>query len=669
MATESVGGVSYSVDVDLGDLNQLDAYMKKINKDSTAALGGVDSAVKKTESTFGGLSKTSAAVSSAFKLQKGSAQQLGFQLQDVAVQAQMGTSWFTILGQQGSQLAAVFGPGGALFGAVIAISAAIGGVLVKAMTDAGSAAKKLPAELQARLDAIKQSLQEVDEESKRAFSQVELGKINNEYDSLSKRIQSLIKENESLRVVSREANSPSAAQRAGIAIDANNKRIKDLKAQQADLALLQEKITSEVILSKDGWTQYKEEAEQSVDVTENIANQIQIATERIVNGESAARRLALAFQLGLTNAEQLPAELEKALMVLEQAEANARAEADFRAEAAALQREAIQDIEAERKSAHQEELNRIRAESEERRRLESVAGGNLGLTRLQQLQQQYQQEQALLLAAQNAKIASEIAYEDRLTQLRLNYEEARAAEIKRIQDNQTVGTQSALEAAGFSYEQLSNQAIGTFAAIASGAQSGTDAIRALAQSILTQAIGALIKMAITSAIGQTTAATTGAATAASLAAAYAPAAAAVSLASFGANAAPASAGIASTYALTSALSVGAGRLYGGPVSAGKMYPITENGKPEILQQGSNSYLLPGSRGGNVISNNDMQQVSSGSAVNVQVNVQNNNGSSIDVRRSAGPDRNEIIDIIVADIQGRGRTQRAITSTTTASNKI
>lgn len=98
-----------------------------------------------------------------------------------------------------------------------------------------------------------------------------------------------------------------------------------------------------------------------------------------------------------------------------------------------------------------------------------------------------------------------------------------------------------------------------------------------------------------------------------------------------------------------------------------MYPITENGKPEILQQGAKQYLLPGSKGGNVVSNGDMQQASGG--MNVQINVQNNTPSNVDVQRRQGPDKTEIIDIVVADIKGRGKTFRAITDTTTASNKL
>lgn len=68
------------------------------------------------------------------------AQQVGYQVQDMVVQLQSGTSAFVAIGQQGSQLAGAFGPGGALLGAVIAMSAAVGGVLYNAL---GSSTKSL----------------------------------------------------------------------------------------------------------------------------------------------------------------------------------------------------------------------------------------------------------------------------------------------------------------------------------------------------------------------------------------------------------------------------------------------------------------------------------------------------------------------------------------------
>jgi hypothetical protein len=47
------------------------------------------------------------------------------QIQDMAVQASMGTNSLIILGQQGPQIASLFGPGGAILGAFIAVGAAV----------------------------------------------------------------------------------------------------------------------------------------------------------------------------------------------------------------------------------------------------------------------------------------------------------------------------------------------------------------------------------------------------------------------------------------------------------------------------------------------------------------------------------------------------------------
>ena len=75
----------------------------------------------------------------AFRAMRGSTQQLSWQLQDVAVQAQMGTSAFMILGQQGPQIASIFGSGGAVAGAVIAFGSILAGTLYHALTGTSEA--------------------------------------------------------------------------------------------------------------------------------------------------------------------------------------------------------------------------------------------------------------------------------------------------------------------------------------------------------------------------------------------------------------------------------------------------------------------------------------------------------------------------------------------------
>lgn len=102
---------------------------------------------KKAETSVKQLGTAAKATGGAFGSLRGKAQAIGYQLQDVAVQAQAGTSAFVIFGQQGSQLAAAFGPTGALVGAVIAIGSAIGGTLVASLMGATDAFKELGEEI------------------------------------------------------------------------------------------------------------------------------------------------------------------------------------------------------------------------------------------------------------------------------------------------------------------------------------------------------------------------------------------------------------------------------------------------------------------------------------------------------------------------------------------
>lgn len=81
---------------------------------------------------------TRQAANDGFAKFRNAAGQVGFQVQDMVVQLQSGTSAFVAIGQQGSQLAGAFGPGGAVLGAVIALASAVGGVLYKSLGIAGA---------------------------------------------------------------------------------------------------------------------------------------------------------------------------------------------------------------------------------------------------------------------------------------------------------------------------------------------------------------------------------------------------------------------------------------------------------------------------------------------------------------------------------------------------
>lgn len=68
-------------------------------------------------------------------------QQVGYQVQDFAVQVQSGTNALVALGQQGSQLLGIFGPTGAIAGMVLAIGTGLAGAFIAAKDSAERANK------------------------------------------------------------------------------------------------------------------------------------------------------------------------------------------------------------------------------------------------------------------------------------------------------------------------------------------------------------------------------------------------------------------------------------------------------------------------------------------------------------------------------------------------
>ena len=125
-------------------------------KPTTEQLENLSEAGAKAEKNTGKVGKAAKSTVAPMKNMRAQAQQASYQLQDIAVQAQMGTNAFTIIGQQGSQLASVFGPSGAVYGALIAFGAIIGGVLVDQLGLADTSVEDLETAL-GRLDTAMES--------------------------------------------------------------------------------------------------------------------------------------------------------------------------------------------------------------------------------------------------------------------------------------------------------------------------------------------------------------------------------------------------------------------------------------------------------------------------------------------------------------------------------
>lgn len=141
MAT-SAGELIYTVDMDTSKLISVNRQTANEISKTDKIMRGFDEAIQQAENSMSHFSPTMTGTAKAvkeagaqFQFMKGGMSGVGFQLQDIAVQAQMGTSAFVILGQQGSQIASLFGPGGAIVGAFIAVGAALASVLAPSLME------------------------------------------------------------------------------------------------------------------------------------------------------------------------------------------------------------------------------------------------------------------------------------------------------------------------------------------------------------------------------------------------------------------------------------------------------------------------------------------------------------------------------------------------------
>ncbi len=226
---------------------------------------------------------------------------------------------------------------------------------------------------------------------------------------------------------------------------------------------------------------------------------------------------------------------------------------------------------------------------------------------VQQLTNQHAQELALIqqfeqqgvLAHENALALKNAA--DR------QYEQQRIAAQWEILSQQSLGYNMLTSAV----DAFSGNASNAITGLLTGTMSAQEAMRSLGNTILNSVINSIVQVGVEALknyiLGQTLGAAsvaTSVGLAATTASAWAPAAAMASLASFGANAGPAAAGISSTVGLASGLALAGGRKNGGPVTAGNVYPVGEGDLPEFMQTRQGLFMIPGDNG-TVFSNKDV----------------------------------------------------------------
>ena len=211
--------------------------------------------------------------------------------------------------------------------------------------------------------------------------------------------------------------------------------------------------------------------------------------------------------------------------------------------------------------------------------------------------------------------------------------------------------------------QLQSAATSTFTGLITGATNGTQAMQALGNAILNEAVGAVVEFGIqqikSMIIGQTVGAAAAGASitaAAAVGTAWAGPAGLVAIATLGGAGVPAAAALLSTAGIAKGIAAsGGGRQYGGGVAAGGMYRVNETGAPEIFNAANGrQYMMPNQRG-EVVSNKDATSGGGGSSAPI-VNVNNYSGQQANASaKFSEADRTWVVDVIVGDMQGGGKT--------------
>lgn len=719
---ENVGSIVWTAEMQTA---QLVAAEKQVSNSLAKTESSFIAAGKSAQVMNTQVSRAAAGVNQSLGGIGRNAGQASIQIQQFIGQLQGGVSPMVALSQQAADLG--FTLDAPLLGAIVSISAALGGMLFNALTAGES-----------KVDDLVERLKDLREETgltanqAKVLSQDEMDSLQSKYA----RIEAIKLENfetEKLIKTMSEAGAGLEAENrlslvGGVprSADDNLQRYAD-KLDEAQRLVAKNKaemdlLSGEIERSKKNIDEYAKgalaaaESQQRIaDITKEVADQAAITTEKMLNGDNAARRLAIALQLGLTNAEMLPAPIEKAVSALEKAEAESQkiAKQNQALESAARSWDNLADSIAKQSAtaqgaaaANQYQIEQIQ-----------LAGQAAGKT-AEEIQKLVDSQNALFAAQEanrNAKAeekrgnrVAEIEQEIYLQQIRnqLGNEQFEIeSAIRALGPDSTPEEQQAiadkvtqLQALRFEYELLGatiqesmqgvalnamdNFSAGLARVITEG-DSAREMFGNLAKTIATELLTAIIRywvgQAAAALVGQTavTAATVTAGGAA--AAAWAPAATLASIATLGGAATvgvaalgtglTAGVGLAAATQTGSALAAGAGRKNGGPVSAGRIYPVSEGGDPELLMQGGRSYLLPGAGGGNVVSAKDMQ-VSGGGGNAPIINITNYSGgqASVQSQRFSEQDKRWVLDVVVGDMNKRGATHKAVTGTTNAVNR-
>lgn len=221
--------------------------------DKTGA--AIASAIRNSQKLDNQLRKTGDTMRNTTRQSRAHMAQLGHQVQDVAVQLQMGMNPLMVFAQQGSQIASIFGVGGAMLGGLIAVAAVIAQQLVPSLFDANEGFEKFN-------EKTKELSDNLEKDSPRLFARgIRLAQeeVDKAREAFEEQNQSIIDMQKSLAIL--ESNFERTGQLAyARQIDKLKQSIEDARDVSEEKRLELEK----AIATLESYSQGSEEAAESV---------------------------------------------------------------------------------------------------------------------------------------------------------------------------------------------------------------------------------------------------------------------------------------------------------------------------------------------------------------------------------------------------------------------
>jgi len=679
-----VHGADKAVEMMVNELVELERQARK----TAPPLNEIPNSIPRNNPTSRGIKN----IGDEAKKSSFNASNFSYQIQDIAVQAQMGTSWLVIFAQQFPQMAVGMGAAATAIGATVAILGALGTAMIDTETDAQKLEKTInnikavmtvgaggvieyTQQMQelgrvseivanrrirlAMMDASKAVKLAVDEMASK-LSEVDdtiltaqlgffaksgtitrqyavqignlLGEQGNYLDRTGDKADEVGRKFISLFQELRRAKTPTAV------TDIQEQLIEMVGASdKADKKFVE--MFDSLMKSSEGSTDFFTKLREATATLEagskatndysNTASQarssvadmtLELITQKIAleDGERAALQFKLQMD-GLTEAQKK--------QVLALYDANKATEASI--EASRESSKALEDeIDAYIKIGDEAVKAAEKEEAAAKRKQERLGqrGTTVGLTEVQNIEMRYESDLEALKAAREQQLITNQEYDMREIELNRQKQEA-------IRQSQSETNQFMQDAFG----NLDTQIAGTMAQVVVGAKDGKEAMRSLANAMLTQVVGAAVQYGIelvkNRVLGQALAtseqANIAATTATGIASQQAATASTVASAGATATAAAPAAALTSTFSFGSAAVIGGiallgtlaiakmmgGRQYGGPVSSG-MYRVNETGAPEVYSYGGKDYLMN-------TKNANIKPLEQGGGGGMTVNISNN----------------------------------------------